>query len=188
MKQLWELLDEADIVLTQNGKKFDSKKVNARFILNGMQPPSHYRHVDTLIIARKAFGFTSNKLAYMTDKLCKKYKKMTVRQFHGMELQKACLAGNKAAFKELEVYNNLDVLSTEELYGHIQAWDSTINFNLYHDKEVEACRCGSTKLVKKGFYYTNSSKYQKFRCKQCGHETYAGRSVLSKKVHKQVSR
>lgn len=63
LKEIWKMLDEADIVITQNGRKFDQKKLNARFILNGFKPPSSYKHIDTLVIARKHFGFTSNKLA-----------------------------------------------------------------------------------------------------------------------------
>jgi len=35
LDRIWHLLDEADVVITQNGIKFDSKKLNARFIING---------------------------------------------------------------------------------------------------------------------------------------------------------
>jgi len=62
LEAMWKLLDECDIVITQNGKKFDQKKLNARFILNGMQPPSSYKHIDTRQIAKRYFGFTSNNL------------------------------------------------------------------------------------------------------------------------------
>src|ERR1035437_5522839 len=73
--EVWKLLDDCDILLSQNGVKFDHKKLNARFVLNGMKPPSSYRHIDTLRIAKKYFALTSNKLEYMTDKICKKFKK-----------------------------------------------------------------------------------------------------------------
>ena len=63
LKGIWKLLDEEDIVITQNGKRFDNKKLNARFVLNDMLPPSTYRDIDTLEIAKKRFGFTSRKLA-----------------------------------------------------------------------------------------------------------------------------
>lgn len=65
-KSIWRLLDEADIVISHNGKSFDLKKLNARFIKYGLNPPSHYQSVDTLLIARSVFKFTSNKL----DDLC----------------------------------------------------------------------------------------------------------------------
>src|SRR5271165_295676 len=102
LERLWHLLDEADIVITQNGKSFDQKKVNARFILNGMSPPSTYKHIDTKRLATKHFGFTSNKLEFLTDKLCTKNKKLTKRKFSGFSLWTACLAGNKAAWAEMQ--------------------------------------------------------------------------------------
>src|SRR5690606_7750710 len=55
LREMWKLLDEADIIVTQNGKAFDEKKLNARFILNGMKPPSSFKHIDTAQIAKKKF-------------------------------------------------------------------------------------------------------------------------------------
>ena len=85
---MWKLLDEADIVIGQNSKAFDIKKLNARFIIHGMQPPSSYRQIDTKILAKKHFNFTSNKLEYLSDKLNVKYKKQTKRKFSGFEMWK----------------------------------------------------------------------------------------------------
>jgi hypothetical protein len=171
LKQIWNLLNEADIVITQNGKKFDQKKLNARFILNGFPPTTSYKHIDTAQIARKHFAFTSNKLAYMTDKLCTTYKKLTNHgNFPGHELWVQCLKGNIDAWNEMEKYNKYDVLSLEELYHKLIPWDSSINFNVYTDEEVTRCSCGSMNFRKNGFYYTNAAKYQKFTCKQCGKE------------------
>src|SRR5690242_16096000 len=45
LKPLWDLLNQADIVVTQNGEHFDSRKINARFMLHGMPPPKPYRHI-----------------------------------------------------------------------------------------------------------------------------------------------
>jgi hypothetical protein len=171
LKQIWNLLNEADIVITQNGKKFDQKKLNARFILSGFPPTTSYKHIDTAQIARKHFAFTSNKLAYMTDKLCSTYKKLTNHgNFPGHELWVQCLKGNIDAWNEMEKYNKYDVLSLEELYHKLIPWDSSINFNVYTDEEVTRCSCGSMNFRKNGFYYTNAAKYQKFTCKQCGKE------------------
>src|SRR5690554_2502619 len=70
MQRLWKLLDDADIIVAHNGRRFDLKKINARFAIKGFKPPSPYRIVDTLEIAKKNFAFTSNRLAYLTDTLC----------------------------------------------------------------------------------------------------------------------
>ena len=98
-----------------------------------MQPPSNFKQIDTLKLARKHFALTSNKLAYMTDKLCTKYKKLTHHKFEGFELWKECLDGNLKAWKEMEKYNKHDVLALEELYTKLIPWDSSVNFTLYGD-------------------------------------------------------
>lgn len=171
LKGIWQLLDEADMLVSQNGKNFDVKKLNARFILNGMTPPSSYRHVDTLQEAKKNFGFTSNKLEYMTDKLCKKYKKLKHGNFAGFELWKECLAGNPEAWNEMETYNIYDVLSLEELYFIMVPWmKGHPNMGVYYDDNETRCPCGSTNFTHSGYHYTNTSKFSKFACDNCGRE------------------
>lgn len=188
LKDMWKLIDEADILLTQNGKAFDEKKLNARFILNGMQPPSSCRHIDTKIIAKKHFGFTSNKLEYMTSKLCTKYKKSGHAKFPGFSMWKECMKGNKEAFQEMEDYNLLDVLSLEELYLKLIPWDNTIDFNSYHDEESFVCSCGNTELKKNGFHHTNLARYQRYRCTKCGKEFRDGTNLLDKDKRKSIKR
>src|ERR1035437_9383877 len=181
LKGIWNLLDEADVVVTQNGKKFDQKKLNARFIMNGMQPTSSFKHIDTCLIAKKHFGFTSNKLEYMSDKLCVKYKKLKHKEFPGHELWTECLKGNPKAWAAMKTYNKYDVLSLEELYHILIPWDNSINFNLYHDEVDHVCKCGSTTFARNGFYYTSAGKYQKHKCKQCGAEIRDKLNLFSKK-------
>src|ERR1044071_7162529 len=38
LKKLWELFNEADIVVTQNGRSFDEPKIKARMMLHGFKP------------------------------------------------------------------------------------------------------------------------------------------------------
>ena len=186
LKGIWKLLDEADIVITQNGKKFDQKKLNARFILNGFEPPSSYKHIDTKQLASKHFGFTSKRLEYMSDKLCTTYKKQKHSKFPGFEMWKACMSGNKEAWKEMEEYNRYDVLALEELYKKLIPWDNSINFSLYHDEAKHVCKCGSEEFSKNGFYYTSSGKFQKYKCKKCGHETRSKTNLFSKEKRKSL--
>lgn len=180
LKVIWKLIDQADVVITQNGVAFDMKKLNARFIQKGMQPTSSVKHIDTLKIARKVFGFTSNKLEYLTDKLCAKYKKSKHKEFSGFDLWKECLAGNLKAWKEMEEYNKMDVLALEELYHKLVPWDKTINFNLYTDNTNTVCKCGSKKFQKNGFFYSAAGKYQRYKCSACGSETRDRKNLFSK--------
>lgn len=180
LNELWVLLDEADIIVTQNGKAFDQKKIFARFVLNGFTPPSPFKHIDTKQIASRHFGFTSNKLEYLTSKLCKKHKKLKTKKFQGFELWKACISGNEKAWEEMERYNKLDVLSLEELYEKLIPWDNSINFALYSDNPSLLCSCGSTSFIKKGFCYTSAGKYQRYRCRKCGAQMRSTKNEFSK--------
>jgi len=186
LKGIWDLLDQADIVVTQNGNSFDIKKLNARFILNGMQPPSSYKKIDTKLLAQKHFSFTSNKLEYMTDKLCKKYKKLKHTKFPGFEMWVECMKGNQAAWKEMEKYNKHDVLALEELYTIMRPWDQSINFNLYHDGTEHICTCGSKEFRNKGYHYTASGKFQRLKCKSCGAEIRDKTNLFSTEKRKSL--
>jgi hypothetical protein len=185
LKGIWELLNEADIVVTQNGKKFDEKKLNARFIINGFQPPSSYKHIDTLQIAKRKFGFTSNRLEYMTGKLCKKYKKGKHKKFPGHELWSECLKGNIEAWNEMQEYNEVDVLSLEELFVKFSPWSNEVNFNLYHDELVSHCKCGGN-YKKDGYAYTQKGKFQRYRCGSCGSQVRDSHNLFDKEKKKQL--
>jgi len=177
--KLWKLLDEADIVVTQNGKSFDQKVVNTRFLLNGIAPPSSYRHIDTKEIAKKNFRFISNKLEYLSKNLNKKYQKLAHHEFAGFELWSECLNGNVKAWKEMEKYNRYDVLATEELYTILRPYITDININVYHNGNENVCQCGSTDFVRNGYRYTNAGKYQRYRCNDCGSEMIGKENLLS---------
>jgi hypothetical protein len=169
--KLWDLLDTADVVVGQNSKQFDIKKINARFIINNINkghPPSDYRQQDTKVMAKKVFGFTSNRLEYLAKTLNLQTKKMTVREFDGHTLWTECLNGNKRAWAEMKKYNCADLIATEELYKKLLAWSNTINHNVYHKMHDNCCACGSTEFKKWGFRYSNTGKFQRYKCASCG--------------------
>jgi DNA polymerase elongation subunit (family B) len=161
--QLWELIDAADIVIGQNSKAFDMKKLNARFIIHGMQPPSPYKHLDTYLIAKNSFAFTANSLEYLTETLCKKYKKLKHAKYPGMTLWHQCELGNSDAWKEMRKYNIHDVLATEELYEKLKAWAPKNAPSVF---AVGCGVCGGT-MSKNGV----RAGVQLFRCRSCGRAT-----------------
>jgi DNA polymerase elongation subunit (family B) len=171
LQGIWELLDAADVVVTQNGKSFDQKKLNARFVIHGMMPPSSYKHIDTKILAKKHFKFTSNRLDYMTAALGTTHQKSKHSKFSGFDLWKECLLGNQDAWEEMLKYNKKDVLALQDLYRKLIPWDNSVNFNLYHPGTTNVCKCGSKEFKLQGFAYTQTGKFQRYRCKGCGCES-----------------
>lgn len=170
LEPLWKLLNEADAVITQNGARFDGPKLNARFILHGMQPPSPYKHIDTYQIASRVASFTSNKLDYLTEKLCVKYKKLTHSKFPGMSLWVECLKGNLKAWEEMKRYNIHDILATEELYNKLKAWapESTARPYVVEDPSKQCRSCGAVKMTKQGRRLAKTRWYQQYKCQSCG--------------------
>lgn len=184
LEGIWKLLDECDFVVTQNGKKFDQKKLNARFIIHGMKPPSTYRHIDVLQIARSQFGFTSHKLEYMTKTLCKKYKKSGHPKFSGFEMWSECMKGNLEAWEEMENYNVLDILSLEELYTIISPWDMKLpNFSVYNDDPES-----NEEWVEDGFVYSNLGKYVRYRNTITGAQRRGSVNLLTKEKRNSLMR
>lgn len=176
---LWNLLDAADIVITQNGDKFDIKKFNARAIINKLPPVGGFRSVDVLKESKKVFGFTSQSLEYTSNVLNTKYKKLKHSKYPGMELWTEILKGNKDAWKEMKVYCIHDVLSTEEKYQKIQGWIKTQNLATFYDDLQVRCFCGSTNIFKKGVHRLRDGVYQGYKCRDCGKRPHGRTNLLS---------
>jgi len=120
-ESLWHLLDEAGIVIAHNGDRFDIKMINARFLVHGLPPTSPYSSIDTLKIARKYFGFDSNRL----DELGQDLGIGRKMQHEGMSLWIRCLNGDREAFDTMLRYNEQDVLLLEELYLKVRSYHKT---------------------------------------------------------------
>lgn len=168
IKGIWELINQADIVIAHNGEKFDVPKLNARFIINGLQPPLPYQQIDTLKHIRRQFGFTSNKLDYVNKLLNLERKTDT----GGFELWENCMKGDKDSLDIMEGYNINDVKILEETYLHIRAWIKPHpNMGLFILDETQArCpSCGSAELAEIGKqYHTTANVYVSLRCGNCG--------------------
>jgi len=162
--KLWKLLNEADIVIAHNGDKFDIRKANVRFLAHGLPPPSPYKKIDTLKIARQHFKFDSNKL----DELGR-FLGLGRKIVHtGIGLWKRCMEGDLLAWKTMVRYNKQDVRLLEEVYLVLRSWMPLHpNVNIL-DGKWGCPVCGSDKLQKRGYSTTRVSKFQRYHCQDCG--------------------
>lgn len=184
---IWKLLDEADWVVAQNGNSFDVKKINARLLMHGYGPYSPIRVIDTLTVAKRHFGFTSNKLAWMTKHLTD-HPKDAHQEFPGFELWIQCMADNPRAWKAMKTYNIGDVLGTEKLYKRVRPWISQHpNMGAYSIGEVMLCpKCGSDEVTKQGTRTTQQGQYQQYKCGSCGGWSRGKTMLLSKERRKSL--
>ena len=182
LARLWKLLDQADIVIAHNGDKFDIPKINTFFLLNGLNPPSPYRTVDTLKVSRKYFAFPSNRLDDLGHFLKVGRKRKTE-----FELWKRCMAGEKKALKEMQEYNVQDVMLLEHVYLALRPFmNNHPNLGTYGDmEEIECPTCGSNDITQNGYYRTNVSKFHRYHCTACGNPNIRGRNNLFTKEEKE---
>lgn len=183
-ESMWNLLDQAQIVIAHNALGFDIKKLNTRFIRHGLNPPSSYQVVDTLTQARSNFAFTSNKL----DDLCSFFgfpKKIETN----FELWKRCFYGDPNALKDMDLYCNNDVAILEEIYLKLRPWiKGHPNWNLWSEENISVCpNCGG-KIEFKGDYYTPLNRYDAFRCTECGAIGRSKKNNLDKEKSKLIVR
>lgn len=177
-KGLWELLNQADIVIAHNGDSFDVPNINTRLIVNGLPPTKVYRTIDTLKVARKQFGFTHNSLNALG-----KLFNLGVKIGTNFDLWRRAKNGKDEALEEMEIYNQGDVTLLEAVYLKLRPYiKGHPNLGIYSMMEDNQCgHCGSTNLAEDGSYlYTNTGKYVTFRCNSCGAVSKARKSILTK--------
>ena len=178
MQSMYDLLNKADIVVAHNGKKFDLPKLKLRFLIHGFPPPAPYQLIDTLDVWKREFGSNSNRLDYLNGVVLGLPRKV---ETGGFTLWVDCYNGNKQALATMLEYNMNDVDILEKNYLAIRGWiHQHPNMSLY---KAETCcpNCGSNDIVKsKDHYYTSVSKFETYRCNNCGAPFRGRNSVIPK--------
>jgi hypothetical protein len=166
VKELWKLFDKADVLIAHNGNSFDIKKANARFLIHGLEPPTPYKSIDTLTIARKHFKLDSNKLDDLGQ-----YLKLGRKLPHtGKHLWFGCMEGDPKSWDLMKRYNIQDVVLLEKVYLKLRGWDTNQQVNMNMVLNTISCcpRCGAEHIIKAGFKYTATCIYQTYKCLNCG--------------------
>lgn len=163
-KDLWRVMDEADVIVAHYGDGFDIPKINARLAVHGHTPPSPFKSVDTKKVAKKYFKFDSNHLNDLGAQLGLG----TKASAGGFSTWRGCMAGEKKAFAIMRKYNIQDVVLLEKLYLKFLPWISPHpNYNVF-TQENGCPNCGSKKVQSRGFSVTSTGRKQRFHCQDCG--------------------
>lgn len=163
--QLWKLMDQADIVIAHNGKRFDVPKMNTRFLLAGLPQPSPYTIIDTLLVVRQQFAFSSNAMDELAGHFGIEHKDPTTFQ-----LWVNCLKGDQEALDYMEIYCRKDVRILEQVYVKVRPWiKNHPNLGLYIESDNMVCpSCGSENLTRdNSHHYTKVNKFEIMRCNDC---------------------
>lgn len=161
LKALWALLDEAEIVVAQNGDAFDIRVINARLIAHGMLPPSPYKTIDTYKVAKGRFSLNSYKL----DDLGKYLNEGEKIKHRGFDMWKGCMAGVPKDWRDMKNYNKQDVDLLEKIYLRLRPWIKG------HPSVEGGCvcpYCGEGRLQKRGYIMNRAFRFQRYQCQDCG--------------------
>lgn len=166
IQTIWDLLDEADMVVHYNGSKFDIPVLNKEFILAELSPPSPYHEIDLYKTCRGRFRFASNKLDYVSQALGLGGKV----QHKGMSLWEGCMRDNEPDWKIMKKYNKQDVVLLEPLYERLLPWiQPHPNLTLWDKKPERRCpSCGSNNLQQRGTAKSLTQTYKRHHCQDCG--------------------
>lgn len=172
VQEAWDLLDEADVVVTYNGDRYDLPHLNREFLLAGLKAPSPYASVDLYKVMKRETIFASHKLSFITQQLSLSGK----LENSGFGLWLNVLSDDPEvaakAWREMTRYNKRDVVTTEEAFLEVRHLVKNMpSVSLFEGGDFTGphCElCGSTDLVKQGFKYTKTRRYQQYRCNGCG--------------------
>jgi hypothetical protein len=176
-KDLWALLDEAFIVITHNGRRFDIRKINTRFWKHRLHKPRSYRVIDTLVAARSVFGLTYNGMNEIA-----KFKEADEKLHTDFKLWARCDEGNEQALNEMLEYNEQDVNIQEQIYMEMREWiPDHPNLGIYQNLKNVCPICLGTDYSTVGIFVTNKSRFPEHRCKNCNSIFHDSKPIKEKK-------
>lgn len=165
LAKVWALLDEADVVVSYNGDRFDTPWVQGELMRAGYTPPSPFKSIDLYRVFKKNARFISHKLDYVAGAVLGRRKLAT----GGHGLWVACINGDEKARKRMALYCRRDVALLKPLLKHARPWlGGQVNLGVYDEDNdgVLVCqKCGKPDSLRpKGTAYTAQRAYPQYLC------------------------
>ena len=167
----YDLLSEADYVVTWNGDRFDLQWIESECGRLGYGRPTPYKSIDLMKVNKK--WFKGGQMSMKLDWTARQWLHDAKLKHGASDLWADIRYGDKdtqlAAQEVMTDYNIQDVVLTEQVLELYLPWTS-INLALHmEDDGLPRCtKCGSLELTKQGKKVTLAAVYQQYRCKDCG--------------------
>jgi DNA polymerase elongation subunit (family B) len=174
---LRNLLDEADVIVTYNGDKFDMKRAKREFRLAGIEQPSSSISVDLYKVIKKSEDWPSHSMGYIAESLGLSQK----MKHHGFLLWREAMGDfgeerQRKAWNIMRRYNKQDLKPTEDLFHRYEAEIALPAAGLWapsaaEDREVPSCPnplCQSDHVTRQGYRRTKTRRYPQYHCETCG--------------------
>jgi hypothetical protein len=163
LKNIYEMLAIADVVITYNGDKYDLPKLDGEFVRYNLPPRPPCTSIDCIKQIKK-FGFFRSSLAFIGPFLGLGSK----LEHEGFGLWKKVMSGDGNAQKRMAKYCIQDVRLLERLYLRIRAHIKT-HPHMGRTGREQCPSCGSSHAQSRGSRRTRAFKISRLHCTDCGH-------------------
>lgn len=161
----YNILKDADVVVTHNGKKFDWKFLQTRLLFHGFPPLPKIIHIDTCSESKKHLLTFNNRLNTLGQFLVKDKK----LENGGWGLWVKVADKDKDAMRLMAKYCMQDVVLLEKVFKKLKPLLTQLpNKNLWTGKTHSCPNCGSDNVQKRGRYVTKENAHQRYQCQDCG--------------------
>lgn len=161
------LIDEADVIVGYNSRRFDYPWITGELMAHKFQKPSPVKHIDLFQVIRSNTRWLSKKLDYVSERLLDD-RKVDVNT---MQLGIQCYSDDEKvrekARRLMKRYNRQDVALLPRLVDDLRSfikWPHPVR----PDSPYSCHSCGSHDLQKRGTAKTLTGEYQRFQCNSCG--------------------
>lgn len=172
LDEMHAMLDEADVVVGWNSKRFDVKWVQGELIVEGYTPPSPFKQIDLMQEVKKNARFLSNKLDYVSGRLLgdSKIDYSMARMWIKVNDPNTDEATRKKEWDAMIRYAKKDTVLLEPLFEELLPWMKMPHpVKSQGDSDIPLCHnCGSDDLQRRGRALTLTGSYPRFRCNGCG--------------------
>lgn len=159
---LRDRITNVDLIVSWNGRKYDTRMANREFIKEGITPPAPPKEIDLMQVVKQRFAFPSNKLDFVAQELGVGRKVDT----GGFALWEGCMAGDEKSWNKMRRYQKQDVVLLEKIFEIVRPW---IKFPHPVSEGEGRCRnCGSIDIQRRGYATTLNGQYPRYRCNRCG--------------------
>lgn len=168
VRAAWELISEADVLVTYNGTRADVPWLNEHFLEYGFGPAAPVKHVDLIKTNRKQWNLPYRRLDYLAGRVLDAGKQST-----NFQLWLDCMAGDAAAWDRMRRYNAQDVRITEQLYLELLPWltDSPHMGILVSDGNQSRCSYCGEGITESDLWSKPARafvrEYALYRCSRC---------------------
>jgi predicted RNA-binding Zn-ribbon protein involved in translation (DUF1610 family) len=167
-KASYDILKDADGMVTHNGRRFDVKFLNSRLAWHGLPTLPKIPHIDTCVLSKSNLFLFNNRLNTVAAHLGCELK----MENGGWELWSRVLKRHKTSMKTMTKYCKQDVEVLEQVFLKLRPFATNIpNHNLFYGdpKTNFVCpSCGTDALIKHGTRISKTAVRQRYLCTSCG--------------------